>query len=66
MLFRILLNDAPTGAANLDYVRELMTMNRLVVHREPVPLPEDQPFHEDVPHPVPQDEPIPDPNPELQ
>jgi len=29
-------------------------------------LPEDQPFHEDVPHPVPQDEPIPDPHPELQ
>jgi hypothetical protein len=43
-----------------------MTMNRLVVHREPVPLPEDQPFHEDVPHPVPQDEPVPDPHPEMQ
>jgi hypothetical protein len=43
-----------------------MIMKKLVVHREPVPLPEDQPFHEDVPHPVPQDEPIPDPHPELQ
>jgi len=41
-------------------------MKKLVVHREPVPLPEDPPFHEDVPHPVPQDEPIPDPHPELQ
>jgi len=39
-------------------------MVRLVAHREPVPLPEDQPFHEDVPQPVPQDEPIPDPHPE--
>ena len=64
MLFRIPLNDALTGAANPDYVRELMIMNRLFVHREPVPTPEDQPFHEDVPHPVPQDEPVPDPHPE--
>lgn len=39
-------------------------MKKLVIHREPVPLPEDQPFHEDVPQP--QDEPIPDPHPELQ
>ena len=66
MLFRILLNVALTGAANSDYVKKLMIMNRLFVHREPVPLPEDQPFHEDVPHPVPQDEPVPDPHPELQ
>jgi hypothetical protein len=64
VLFRILLNDALTDAANLDYVKELMIMNRLIVHREPVPTPEDQPFHEDIPHPVPQDEPVPDPHPE--
>ena len=64
MLFRIRLNDALIGVANLDFVRELMIRDRLVAHREPVPLPEDQPFHEDVPHPVPQDEPIPDPHPE--
>ncbi len=35
------------------------------MHREPIPLTEDEPFQDDVPHPVPQDEPIPDPNPEL-
>ncbi len=35
------------------------------MHREPIPLPEDEPYQDDVPHPVPQDEPIPDPNPEL-
>jgi hypothetical protein len=35
------------------------------MHREPIPLPEDEPYQNDVPHPVPQDEPIPDPNPEL-
>jgi hypothetical protein len=29
-----------------------------------VPTPDDQPFHEDIPHPVPQDEPVPDPHPE--
>lgn len=34
------------------------------MHREPIPLPEDEPYQDDVPHPVPQDEPIPDPNPE--
>jgi hypothetical protein len=66
VLFRTLQNVAITGVANPDYVKKLMIMNRLVVHREPVPLPEDQPFHEDVPHPVPQDEPIPDPHPELR
>ena len=64
MRFRIPLNDALTGAANPDYVKRLMIMNRLVVHREPVPTPDDQPFHEDIPHPVPQDEPVPDPHPE--
>ena len=64
MLFRIPLNDALTDAANPDYVKELMIMNRLIAHREPVPTPEDQPFHEDIPHPVPQDEPVPDPHPE--
>jgi hypothetical protein len=35
------------------------------MHREPIPMPEDEPYQDDVPHPVPQDEPIPDPNPEL-
>jgi len=38
---------------------------RRYMHREPIPLPEDEPYQDDVPHPVPQDEPIPDPNPEL-
>ena len=35
-----------------------------ITHREPVPLPEDEPFQHDLPHPVPQDEPVQDPNPE--
>ena len=35
------------------------------MHREPVPLPDEEPFQEDVPHPVPQEEPVPDPNPEM-
>ena len=34
------------------------------MHREPVPLPDEEPFQEEVPHPIPQDEPVPDPNPE--
>lgn len=33
------------------------------MHREPIPLPEDEPY-QDVPHPVPQEDPVPDPNPE--
>ena len=36
------------------------------MHRETVPLPDEEPFQEDVPHPVPQDEPVPDPNPEVR
>ena len=36
------------------------------MHRDPLPLPEDEPFQGDIPHPVPQDEPVPDPNPEIQ
>mgnify|MGYP006272435271 FL=1 len=36
-----------------------------MVHREPIPMPDDEPYHEEVPHPIPQDEPIPDPHPEL-
>lgn len=34
------------------------------MHRDPVPLPDDDPFQEEVPQPVPKDEPVPDPNPE--
>ena len=36
-----------------------------MVHREPIPMPDDEPYREDVPHPIPQDEPVPDPHPEL-
>ena len=35
------------------------------MHRDPLPLPEDEPVQGDIPHPVPQDEPVPDPNPEM-
>lgn len=34
------------------------------MHRAPVPLPDDEPFEDDVPQPVPQQDPVPDPNPE--
>ncbi len=35
------------------------------MHRAPVPLPDDEPFGDDIPQPVPQEEPVPDPNPEI-
>lgn len=34
------------------------------MHRAPVPMPDDEPFEEEVPPPVPQEDPVPDPNPE--
>jgi len=38
---------------------------KIVMHRAPVPLPDDEPFGDEIPQPVPQEEPIPDPNPEI-
>lgn len=35
------------------------------MHRAPVPLPDDEPFGDDIPQPVPQEEPVPYPNPEI-
>ena len=36
----------------------------MLMHRAPTPLPDDEPFEEDVPQPIPPREPVPDPNPE--
>ena len=35
------------------------------MHRAPVPLPDDEPFGDDIPQPVPEEEQVPDPNPEI-
>ena len=58
------LSDVQIDVANLDCVNRRRLARILVLHREPTPMPDDEPYHEEVPHPVPQDEPIPDPHPE--
>ena len=52
-----------------DHVHEAAQINltgERAMHREPVPLPDEEPFQGEVPHPVPKDEPVRDPNPEVR